>query len=155
GILKITQYDKWIGYKKAINKEIFEKEQYFFNIIETVENKTKKFNQNILLATESKRSKSSDKENKSVIFHSYKNTNNSNFSSEGSYYRELAEPSKAGRSARQGSWSRGWPSESKFSNPPYTSDTELKIALHNINGLKVNNMFEKPELENKLPDRLS
>ncbi|CAG8740823.1 43456_t:CDS:2 [Gigaspora margarita] len=43
---------KRIGYKKAINKEIFEKEQYFFNIIETEKDETKKFNQNILLATE-------------------------------------------------------------------------------------------------------
>ncbi|CAG8804409.1 21168_t:CDS:1, partial [Gigaspora margarita] len=41
-----------IGYKKAINKEISKKEQYFFNIIETEEDETKKFNQNILLATE-------------------------------------------------------------------------------------------------------
>ncbi|CAG8854187.1 27797_t:CDS:1, partial [Gigaspora margarita] len=43
---------KWIGYKKAINKKINKKEQNFFNIIETEEDKTKKFNQNILLATE-------------------------------------------------------------------------------------------------------
>ncbi|CAG8472863.1 14462_t:CDS:2, partial [Gigaspora margarita] len=40
-----------IGYKKAINKEISEKEQYFFNIIKTEEDETKKINQNILLAT--------------------------------------------------------------------------------------------------------
>ncbi|CAG8660713.1 32901_t:CDS:1, partial [Gigaspora margarita] len=32
----------------------------------------------------------------------------------------------------------GWPLASKFSNPPYASNTELRIALHNINGLKVN-----------------
>ncbi|CAG8846611.1 31031_t:CDS:1, partial [Gigaspora margarita] len=43
---------KWIGYKKASNKEITKKEQYFFNTIETEEDETKKFNQNILLATE-------------------------------------------------------------------------------------------------------
>ncbi|CAG8856040.1 37766_t:CDS:1, partial [Gigaspora margarita] len=43
---------KWIGYKKAINKEITKKKQYFFNIIETKKDETKKFNQNILLATE-------------------------------------------------------------------------------------------------------
>ncbi|CAG8821087.1 7505_t:CDS:2, partial [Gigaspora margarita] len=49
---KAMELHKWIGYKKAINKEITKKEQYFFNIIETEEDETKKFNQNILLATE-------------------------------------------------------------------------------------------------------
>ncbi|CAG8831697.1 9007_t:CDS:2 [Gigaspora margarita] len=39
---------KWL----ASNKKITEKEQYFFNTIETEEDETKKFNQNILLATE-------------------------------------------------------------------------------------------------------
>ncbi|CAG8851323.1 41648_t:CDS:2, partial [Gigaspora margarita] len=31
-----------------------------------------------------------------------------------------------------------WPSASNFSNPLYVSDTELRIALHNINRLKAN-----------------
>ncbi|CAG8856421.1 14079_t:CDS:2, partial [Gigaspora margarita] len=78
------------------------------------------------------------KKNRPVVFHSYKNTNNSNFSSEGIYYQELTRSSKASRSARQGSISRGPSKESKFSNPLYASDTELRIALHNINGLKAN-----------------
>ncbi|CAG8783577.1 11886_t:CDS:2 [Gigaspora margarita] len=210
---------KWIGYKKASNKEITKKEQYFFNTIETEEDKTKKSNQNILLATECstrdyrieelenqiKNSKSekeplnlnnhnqeltideprsknatsrpsliteeeftkgtpsfnknkikctiwdtpnetsavrirkslsfygrttiqstmangkskaiklnkqkglesSGKENRPVVSCSHKNTNNGNFSSESIYYRELAGSSKASRSARHGSWSRG------------------------------------------------
>ncbi|CAG8856578.1 16739_t:CDS:1, partial [Gigaspora margarita] len=51
-IRKVMELHKYIGYKKAINKEISKKEQYFFNIIETGEDETKKFNQNILLATE-------------------------------------------------------------------------------------------------------
>ncbi|CAG8814346.1 44072_t:CDS:2, partial [Gigaspora margarita] len=50
-IRKAMELHKWIGYKKAINKKITEKEQYFFNIIETEKDETKKFNQNILLAT--------------------------------------------------------------------------------------------------------
>ncbi|CAG8815511.1 9933_t:CDS:2, partial [Gigaspora margarita] len=228
---------KWIGYKKASNKEITKKEQYFFNTIETKEDESKKFNQNILLATEcgtrdygieelenqienskfgkvqntsnqpnalsqellnldnynqeptrdesgSKNATSSpslsieedftretlsfnknkikctiwnipneisaakirkslsfygrttiqsimangkskaiklnkqkgleilDKENRPVVSYSYKNTYNSNISSEGIHYRELAGSSKASRSARRESWSRG-PSKEK------------------------------------------
>ncbi|CAG8852187.1 8551_t:CDS:1, partial [Gigaspora margarita] len=41
-----------------------------------------------------------DKENRPVVSYSYKNTYNSNISSEGIHYRELAGSSKASRSAR-------------------------------------------------------
>ncbi|CAG8750465.1 33469_t:CDS:2, partial [Gigaspora margarita] len=51
-IREAMELHKWISYKKASNKEITKKEQYFFNTIETEEDETKKFNQNILLATE-------------------------------------------------------------------------------------------------------
>ncbi|CAG8817932.1 36604_t:CDS:2, partial [Gigaspora margarita] len=51
-IRKAMELHKWIGYKKASNKEITKKEQYFFNTIETKEDETKKLKQNILLATE-------------------------------------------------------------------------------------------------------
>ncbi|CAG8855047.1 4111_t:CDS:1, partial [Gigaspora margarita] len=44
--------------------------------------------------------KSSGKKNRSVVSHSYKNTNNSNFSSKGIYYQELTKSSKASRRAR-------------------------------------------------------
>ncbi|CAG8833009.1 37523_t:CDS:1, partial [Gigaspora margarita] len=55
----------------------------------------------------------SGKENRSVVSYSYKNTNNGNFSSEGIYYRELAGSSKASRSTRRESWSRG-PSKERY-----------------------------------------
>ncbi|CAG8855075.1 3073_t:CDS:1, partial [Gigaspora margarita] len=48
----------------------------------------------------------SDKENRSAVSYSYKNTKNSNISSEGIHYQELAGSSKASRSARRESWSR-------------------------------------------------
>ncbi|CAG8817649.1 31438_t:CDS:2, partial [Gigaspora margarita] len=48
---RISKTDRSIAKWLASNKEITEKEQYFFNTIETEEDETKKFNQNILLAT--------------------------------------------------------------------------------------------------------
>ncbi|CAG8854962.1 23405_t:CDS:1, partial [Gigaspora margarita] len=55
-----------------------------------------------------------DKENRPVVSYSYKNTYNGNISSEGIHYRELAGSSKASRSAKQESWSRG-PSKERYS----------------------------------------
>ncbi|CAG8851182.1 12185_t:CDS:2, partial [Gigaspora margarita] len=239
-IREAMELNKWIGYKKASNKEITEKEQYFFNTIETEKYETNNFNQNILLATkcgtrdyrieelenqienakfgkvqnisnqpnalsqellnldnhnqestrDEPRSKNatsspslsieeefkrktlsfnknkikctiwdisnetsaarirkslsfygkttiqsvmangkskaiyrklnkqkgleiSDKENRPVVSYSHKNTNNGNISSEGIHYQELAGSSKARRSARHESWSRG-PSKKRY-----------------------------------------
>ncbi|CAG8847520.1 39838_t:CDS:1, partial [Gigaspora margarita] len=65
---------------------------------------------------------SSGKENRPMVSHSYKNTNNSNFSSEGIYYWELARSSKASRSARRESWSRG-PSKERH-NKCYSNESQ-------------------------------
>ncbi|CAG8852002.1 8212_t:CDS:2, partial [Gigaspora margarita] len=70
----------------------------------------------------------SDKENRPVVSYSYKNTYNGNISSKGIHYRKLAGSSQQ----------VGWPLASKSSNPSHASDVELRIALHNINGLKAN-----------------
>ncbi|CAG8823841.1 35180_t:CDS:2, partial [Gigaspora margarita] len=81
---------------------------------------------------------SSGKENRPVVSYSYKNTNNSNFSSEGNYYRESAGSSKASRSARRGSWSRG-PSKEKH-NKCYLNEMKKNILYKKLKKEAPNNL---------------